>query len=244
MTKQPDKKPAAKVEASGEPEVTANSNDTGDTETTDTGVAEAAPDAEEKEPEPEPEPEASPEEQIVALNDRLLRVVAEMENFRRRAERERQDTAKFAITGFARDCLTVLDNLRRGLDSVSADERAAVKPLETLAAGMELTERELITTLERHGIEKIDPLGEPFDYHRHQAMFEIEDENQPAGTVVQVAQVGYMLHDRLLRAAMVGVAKGGPKPGTDGNNGGDEEPKAASELPQDEAGDGGVAGKD
>jgi len=146
------------------------------------------------------------------LNDRLLRAVAELENYRRRAEKERQDTAKFAITGFARDCLTVLDNLRRGLDSVTKEDRDGNPALETLAAGMELTERELIVTLERHGIEKVDPLGVPFDYDRHQAMFEIEDESRPAGIVVEVVQPGYLLNGRLLRPAMVGVAKGGPKP--------------------------------
>lgn len=148
---------------------------------------------------------------MAELNDKLLRSVAELENFRRRAEKERQDTAKFAISGFARDCLTVLDNLRRGLDCVNQEDREGNPALEALAAGMELTERELIATLERHGIEKVDPLGAPFDYDRHQAMFEIEDPSQPAGTVVEVVQPGYMLNDRLLRPAMVGVSKGGPK---------------------------------
>ena len=151
--------------------------------------------------------QGDPETQIAELNDRLLRAVAELENFRRRAERQRQDTAKYAISGFARDCLTVLDNLRRGLDSVSAEDRGGNKPLDTLAEGMELTERELIAALERHGIKKVDPLGEAFDYDLHQAMFEVEDEEKPAGTVVQVVQIGYTLNDRLLRPAMVGVAK-------------------------------------
>jgi molecular chaperone GrpE len=149
------------------------------------------------------------------LNDRMLRAVAELENYRRRAEKERQDTAKFAITGFARDCLTVLDNLRRGLDTVKDEDRSANAALNALAEGMELTERELIATLERHGIAKVDPMGEAFDYDRHQAMFEVEDPSQPAGTVVQVVQPGYLLNDRLLRPAMVGVAKGGPKPETE-----------------------------
>ncbi len=146
------------------------------------------------------------------LNDKMLRAVAELENYRRRADKERQDTAKFAITGFARDCLPVLDNLRRGLDSVSKEDRDGNPAMEALAAGMELTERELIAALERHGIEKIDPKGAPFDYNRHQAMFEIDDKSQPAGVVVEVVQPGYMLKGRLLRPAMVGVAKGGPKP--------------------------------
>jgi molecular chaperone GrpE len=166
---------------------------------------------------PEPAGEDAPPDYpalAVELNDKLLRAVAELENYRRRAEKERQDTAKFAITGFARDCLTVLDNLRRGLDSVTKEDRDGNPPLEALAAGMELTERELIATLERHGIEKVDPLGVPFDYDRHQAMFEVEDPSRPAGTVVEVVQPGYLLNQRLLRPAMVGVAKGGPKPET------------------------------
>ena len=157
---------------------------------------------------------AAPDYKALAaeLNDRMLRAVAELENYRRRAEKERQDTAKFAISAFARDCLTVLDNLRRGLDTVTEQDRSANDALEALAQGMELTERELIATLERHGIVKVDPLGEAFDYDRHQAMFEVDDPSQPAGTVVQVVQPGYLLNDRLLRPAMVGVAKGGPKP--------------------------------
>ena len=145
------------------------------------------------------------------FNDKLLRAVAELENYRRRAEKERQDTAKFAIAGFARDCVTVLDNLHRGLATVTKEDRDGNPALEALATGMELTERELVATLERHGIEKVDPLGVPFDYDRHQAMFEVDDASRPAGTVVEVVQPGYMLNGRLLRPAMVGVAKGGPK---------------------------------
>jgi len=143
--------------------------------------------------------------------DRYIRAVAELENFRRRAEKERQDTAKFAIASFARDALPVLDNLRRGLDSVSADDRKSNPALETLAAGMELTEREMLATLERHGIEKVDPQGQPFDHNFHQAMLEIEDASVAPGTVVQVLQSGYVLNGRLLRPALVGVAKGGSK---------------------------------
>lgn len=145
------------------------------------------------------------------LKDRVLRAIAELENFRRRAEKERADTAKFAISGFARDTLNVLDNLRRGLDSVTAEDRKDNPALETLAAGMELTERELIAALERHGISRIEALGKPFDHDLHQAMFELEDPNQPAGICAQEMQPGYRLNERLLRPAMVGVTKGGPK---------------------------------
>jgi molecular chaperone GrpE len=215
MTEDPENKTAAGEGAPGEPATEAKTAD--DVADQREAAADAAADFQretEAEPEagPEAESEADPEDRIAELNDKLLRMVAELENYRRRAEKERQDTAKYAIAGFARDCLTVMDNLRRGLDSVSTEERGANQALETLAAGMELTERELISTLERHGIQKIDALGTPFDYDRHQAMFEVEDASTPAGTVVQEVQPGYMLNERLLRPSMVGVAKGGPKP--------------------------------
>ncbi len=151
------------------------------------------------------------EAQAAEFRDRYLRVAAELENFRRRAERERQDVAKFAITAFARDALTVLDNLRRGLETVTAEARRENPALEALAAGMELTEREMLTTLERHGIEKVDPRGEPFDHNFHQAMMEVEDASVAPGTVAQVLQAGYVLNGRLLRPAMVAVARGGAK---------------------------------
>lgn len=154
---------------------------------------------------------AEAETQASEFRERYLRAAAELENFRRRAEKERQDTAKFAIASFARDMLTMLDNLRRGLETVTADDRKAIPQLETLASGMELTEREMLSTLERHGIEKVDPKGEPFDHNFHQAMMEVEDPSVPAGTVAQVMQAGYVINGRLLRPAMVAVAKGGPK---------------------------------
>lgn len=160
-----------------------------------------------------PEAPARAEAEAAEFKDRYLRTAAELENFRRRAEKERQDVAKFAIASFARDALQVLDNLRRGLDSVSAEDRKANPALEALAAGMEMTEREMLTTLERHGIEKIDPAGQPFDHNFHQAMLEVEDASVPPGTVVQVLQAGYILNGRLLRPALVGVAKGGPREG-------------------------------
>ena len=167
---------------------------------------------------------AKAQAEAAEAKDRYLRAVAELENYRRRAEKERQDTAKFAIASFARDTLPVLDNLRRGLDSVSADDRKATPALETLAAGMELTEREMLATLERHGIEKVDPQGQPFDHNFHQAMMEIEDASVAPGTVVQVLQAGYVLNGRLLRPALVGVAKGGSK-------------DAAKDAGKEEAGD-------
>ena len=138
--------------------------------------------------------------------DRLLRAVAETENLRRRAVREREDAGKYAISGFARDLLPVVDNMRRALDSLT-DEIRGDESLAGLIAGIEITERELLAAFERHGIRRIEPLGEKFDHNFHQAMFHAEVSDQPAGTVVEVVQAGYVIADRLLRPAMVGVAK-------------------------------------
>ena len=145
------------------------------------------------------------------LKDRLLRAVAEAENVRRRSERDKADASAYSIAGFARDILSVSDNLRRALDAVS-DEAKESDDVKSFVEGVELTERELLNSLEKHGIKKLEPKGEAFDHNLHQAMFEVEDPSQPAGTVVQVVQAGYIIRDRLLRPAMVGVAKGGPKP--------------------------------
>src|SRR5215472_498316 len=162
--------------------------------------------------------EPSPEARVAALEaelaeqkDRLLRALAETENVRRRGQREREDASKYAVAGFAKDLLSAADNLRRALDSLP---EAEVKDERTrsLLEGLAATERELLGVFERHGIRRIDPQGEPFDHNFHQAIFEAEREDQPGGTVVEVLQPGYVLHDRLLRPAMVGVAKGGPKP--------------------------------
>ena len=156
---------------------------------------------------------APPEERIAALEteladtrDRLLRALAETENVRRRAQREREDTQKYAVSGFARDLLATADNLRRALDSVP---EAEIKDARTrsLLDGVAATERELLSVFERHGIRRIDPKGERFDHNFHQAVFEAERPEAPSGTVIEVLQPGYVLHDRLLRPAMVGVAK-------------------------------------
>lgn len=145
--------------------------------------------------------------EVHKLKDQLLRTMAELDNYRKRAEREREEMAKFAITGFARDLLTVSDNLRRALESVPIDHEKPEDLLKTLLEGVEITEKELLTAFKKHGIEKIDPLGQPFDHQCHQAMFELEDPDQPTGTVVHVLQPGYSLNQRLLRPALVGVAK-------------------------------------
>lgn len=171
------------------------------------GEGEAGPKAgEEAAPaEAEAEKEPSAEE----LKDRLLRALAETENVRRRAEREREEVAKYAITSFARDLLSVADNLSRALESIPENAREGDELLKTLAEGVELTERELLNLFERYEIRKIEPWGEKFDYNRHQAMFEVPDSGKPEGTVVQVVRAGYTIGERLLRPAMVGVAKGG-----------------------------------
>jgi molecular chaperone GrpE len=152
---------------------------------------------------------ASLEKEVAELKDRLLRALAEAENIRRRGEREREDTAKYAMSGFARDILPVADNLGRALAALGPEVRGKDPSLDSLIAGIELTDRELTSVFERHGMRRIDPLGEKFDHNFHQAMMEVDDPTKPSGTVVQVLQTGYVLRDRLLRPAMVAVAKGG-----------------------------------
>jgi molecular chaperone GrpE len=144
--------------------------------------------------------------------DKLLRVLAEMENLRRRTEREIADTRVYGISAFARDILAVADNMERALAALDAGLREkADAGVKALLDGVELTERELHKVLEKHGVKKFEPLGEKFDPNVHQAMFEMPDPSRPAGTVAQVVQPGYMIGERILRPALVAVAKGGPK---------------------------------
>jgi molecular chaperone GrpE len=150
---------------------------------------------------------AETEAALAATKDRLLRTLADGENLRKRAQREREDAGKYAAANFAKDMLEVADNLRRALSSVP-DESEWDDLTRNLLTGVAATERELLAALERHGIRRLDPLGERFDHNFHQAMFEMENTGQPAGTIVQVLQPGYVIHDRLLRPAMVAVAKG------------------------------------
>jgi molecular chaperone GrpE len=172
-----------------------------------------------------PQVGTSPEERLAAVEaeladskDRLLRALAETENVRRRAERERTDATKYGVTQFARDLLDVADNLRRAIDSVP-EAQVRDDATRNLLAGVAATERALLSAFERHGIKRVDPKGERFDHNFHQAIFEAENTGKPAGTVVEVLQPGYLLHDRLLRPAMVGVAKGDPKPDRGNGNG-------------------------
>lgn len=157
------------------------------------------------------------ETQAAALKDKYLRAHAEMENTRRRAEKDVADARNFSIAGFARDMLAVADNLGRALEAVDpALREAADNTLRTLLEGVELTNRELAKTLEKHGVRLLNPMDQKFDPNFHQAMFEIPDESVPAGTVKQVVQPGYAIGDRVLRPAMVGISKGGPKAAANG----------------------------
>jgi molecular chaperone GrpE len=158
---------------------------------------------------PETERVVALQAEIDRLKDQLLRALAEQENARRRTQRDKEESVKYATSNFAKDLLTTADNLRRALDAVKPDQ-VLDEATKTLIDGVAATERELLSVFERHNIRRIDPLDEKFDHNFHQAIFEVEHTQKPAGTVVQVLAPGYVLHDRLLRAAMVGVAKGQP----------------------------------
>ena len=160
--------------------------------------------------------------EIANLKDKLLRAMAETENIRRRSEREKADSRKYAVTDFARDMLAVADNLQRALAAVSDDARDGSPELAQLLEGLELTRKELQGHFGKHGIKEIDPMGEKLDPNLHQAVVQLDDPEAAQGTIIQVMQPGYVIHDRLLRAAMVGVAKGVPGP------------NAESPLPADE----------
>jgi molecular chaperone GrpE len=159
----------------------------------------------------EPKPSTALEREHAEMKDRLLRTLAEMENLRKRTEREVSDARMYGISAFARDILNVADNMHRALQALEETRATADSGLKTLLDGVELTERELMNALEKHGVTKIEPLGQKFDPNRHQAMYEVEDPSVPSGNVVQVVQAGYLIGDRVLRPAMVAVSKGGPK---------------------------------
>ncbi|MEJ0073997.1 MAG: nucleotide exchange factor GrpE [Alphaproteobacteria bacterium] len=178
---------------------------------TDTnGTEGAAPETAQAETQPDPVAELVKE--AAGLKDRLLRTLAEMENLRRRTEREVADARTYGVTNFARDILAVADNMDRALKALDDEIREkADAGVKALLDGVELTERELIKAMEKHGVKKLEPQGQKFDPNLHQAMYEIPDESVPAGTVVQVMQPGYTIGERVLRPALVGVSKGGPK---------------------------------
>jgi molecular chaperone GrpE len=159
-----------------------------------------------------PDPVAILEAEKLELKDKLLRSLAEMENLRRRVEKDLADARVYGVTRFARDMLDVADNLRRAVDTFPAEQKAAAEgALKSLIEGVELTERDLLKKMETHGIRKIEPEGQKFDPNLHQAMFEVPDESKPSGTVTTVVQAGYVIGERVLRPAMVGVSRGGPK---------------------------------
>ena len=171
-------------------------------------------------------------QEAAEMKDRWMRALADTENLRRRTEREVVDARAYGIAAFARDVLNVADNMRRALDAVPAELRSSGDAaLNALVEGVELTERELAKALEKHGVRKLSPQGQKFDPNFHQAMFEVPDASVPTGTVVQVVQDGYVINERVLRPALVGVAKGGAKaptaaandnPGADGASAGAE----------------------
>jgi molecular chaperone GrpE len=161
---------------------------------------------------PQPKPSTDLEREHADMKDRLLRTLAEMENLRKRTEREVTDARLYGASSFARDMLGVADNMRRALEAVPAEARAQAQAgMKALVDGVELTERELLKALEKNGIRQFTPQGEKFDPNVHQAMYEVPDPSVPAGSIVQVVQPGYTIGERVLRPALVGVSKGGPK---------------------------------
>ena len=187
--------PAATTEASGQSSGQSSSQSSG---TMTLAVAEAAIGVLQSE--------------IAELKDRLLRTHADMDNIRKRSEKEKADAHKYAVSKFARDMIEVGDNFQRAIETVPAGAAEQNPALKSFLDGVTMTERELINTLERHGIKRIDPKGQIFNPHLHQAVMEAQNLEVPAGTVTQVYQLGYMIDDRVLRPAMVVVAKGGFKP--------------------------------
>lgn len=165
-----------------------------------------------------PQPAGGDSAQVAALareaaehKDRLLRSLAEMENLRRRTDREVADARAYGVTSLARDLIGVADDLRRALDAADESQAIVEGPAKALCEGVELIERQFLKVLEKHGIHMFDPQGKKFDPNVHQAMFEVPNADVPAGSVVQVIQPGFMIGDRVLRPALVGVSKGGPK---------------------------------
>jgi len=156
--------------------------------------------------------------EIDDLKDKVLRAHAEMDNIRKRAEREKEDAAKYAITKLARDIVGVGDNFQRAIDAVPAGAAEQDATLKSFLEGVTMTERELLNVLDRHGIRRLQPINEPFNPHLHQAVTQVPRDDVPSGTIVAVFQAGYTIADRVLRPAMVGVAQAAPKPngGADG----------------------------
>lgn len=168
---------------------------------------------------------AALEAEVSTLKNDVLYARADVENTRRRLEQQAEDRAKYAVGNFAKEMVTVADNLRRAIDSLPANAGEENENVASMIVGIEMTERQLQAGLEKFGIKPVEAMGARFDPHLHQAMMEVDDASKPQGTVVMVMQTGYTIHDRLLRPAMVGVSKGGPKPGT--------QPPPAPDAPED-----------
>ena len=165
------------------------------------------------------DPLAESRREAAEYKDKLLRTLAEMENLRRRTEREVTDARVYGIANFARDVLAVADNMHRALEAVGPELRETADPtVKALIEGVELTERELLKSLEKNGVKKFSPQGEKFDPNLHQAMYEIQDAKLPPGSVGQVIQAGYMIGERVLRPALVGVVKAPPKAAANNNS--------------------------
>jgi molecular chaperone GrpE len=152
--------------------------------------------------------------EVAELKDKWLRAHAEVENIRKRAEREREEAAKYSITRLARDIVAVGDNFQRAIDAVPAGAAEKDPALKSFLDGVTMTERELLNALDRHGIKRVQPLNEQFNPHLHQAVAQVPRTDVPSGTIVEVYQAGYMIEERVLRPALVGVAQGGPKAST------------------------------
>lgn len=196
--------------AGKKPEPKQNDNENVD----ENSVEEALKAMESSEVEGQPDPEEvvetitkTPETEIAQLKDQLIRAMAETENVRKRMQREVEDARKYAMTNFAKDMINVLDNVHRAEASVSEDALKENEVAQSIMAGITMTRKEIESIFDRHGVKRVDPLHHAFNHDFHQAMVEIEDEEHPPGTVVQVMQAGYEMNGRLLRPAMVGVAK-------------------------------------
>jgi len=162
---------------------------------------------EEVEKEEEEEEDNDLEVKIKELKDQLMRTLADGENLRKRTLKEVEQAKKYSHISFVRDLVSSVDNLKRALDSIPEDKSNLSEPIKNLILGLEIVEKEIVTTLEKNNIKQISPLGEKFDYNFHQAMFEIPTNDCDPGLVVEVSQNGYLLYDRLVRPAMVGISK-------------------------------------
>lgn len=147
------------------------------------------------------------EQKVVDLKDQLMRSLADGENLRKRTQKDIEHAKKYSHISFIKELVSSVDNLQRALQSIPEDTSSLPEPIKNLIVGLEIVEKEVISTLEKHNVKQINPLGEKFDYNFHQAMFEVVTNESDPGTVVEVSQKGYLLYDRLVRPAMVGIAK-------------------------------------